>query len=349
MLLHQRFLFVFLCSLSVLTLHAQSDRTPAEERLSTVDQWFYYLAVNENLDTILEQVAASDYDLVVIDPVVTEIYSTDHDMAASVAMLHDAGKIVVAYIDIGQAEDYRTYWQSDWGIGSPKWIVGDDPDGWEGNYPVAYWYDEWQAVWFDEQDGILPLLLELGFDGVYLDWIEAYSDPYVIELGESDGVDTVQEMVWFIEDISAFIKADDPQRVVIGQNASELAEIYPDYLATIDAIAQEQVWFDGGAETIAGDCPLPRMIDDIESAAYVDSLTDECRWLYENFEDSTLYMSSEEYLDWLLLAQEQGEIIFTVDYAVQPDNIAWVYQESRRYGFVPFVSNRPLDQFVPSQ
>ena len=49
----------------------------------------------------------------------------------------DHPKLVIAHIDIGEAEDYRTYWQPGWGIENPEWIAGHDPDDWEGNFPVA--------------------------------------------------------------------------------------------------------------------------------------------------------------------------------------------------------------------
>jgi endo-alpha-1,4-polygalactosaminidase (GH114 family) len=39
-------------------------------------------------------------------------------------------------------------------------------------------------------------------------------------------------------------------------------------------------------------------------------------------------------------------IIFTVDYALEPENVAWVYETLRALGFVPFVSNRALDRYV---
>lgn len=39
-------------------------------------------------------------------------------------------------------------------------------------------------------------------------------------------------------------------------------------------------------------------------------------------------------------------VIFTVDYALDPDNVAWVYETSRGLGFIPFVSNRQLDQYI---
>jgi cysteinyl-tRNA synthetase len=338
----RQLMLILLCSVMLThTVQAQTGR----ERLQEVKTWFYYIAIEEGIDEIFAQVIASDYDMVVIDPVVTEVYATDYDIASQISAMQATGKIVIAYIDIGQAEDYRTYWQTDWRVGNPDWIRGDDPDGWVGNYPVAYWYDEWQAIWFNDQDGIMPLLIDLDFDGVYLDWVEAYSDENVVAFAQAEGLDPIQEMVWFIEDIATYGRNARSDFIVIGQNAAELA-YNSDYVQVVDAIAQEQIWFDGGAEGIEGDCPLPATDADIDNEAYINSLSSECRDLYINYPESTLHVSSEGYLEDLHYAQEQGMPIFTVDYALQEANIALVYEWSRAQGFVPFVGNRPLNQYV---
>ncbi|MFN2189809.1 MAG: hypothetical protein ACK2T3_13675, partial [Candidatus Promineifilaceae bacterium] len=120
-----------------------------------------------------------------------------------------------------------------------------------------------------------------------------------------------------------------------------------DYIGTIDAIAQEQVWFDGGADNDPpGDCPLPRTESLVDSDEYEQSLSPRCLRQYDEFPDSTLHTSSEEYLYYLNLAHEQGLPIFTVDYAQEPENVQWVYAASRSLGFIPFVGNRALNQFV---
>jgi cysteinyl-tRNA synthetase len=254
-------------------------------------------------------------------------------------------KLVIAYIDIGEAEDYRTYWRDDWGVGNPEWIAGTDPDGWEGNFPVAFWHDEWRDIWLGD-DGYLQAIVDAGFDGIYLDWVEAYSDENVVELAAEDGVDPEQEMISWVADMAAFTRAQRPDFLVIGQNAAELAE-RDDYLGIVDAIAQEQVWFDGGADNDPpGDCPLPRTDAEVDSDDYVDSLSNPCRRYFQSDPNSPLHVSSEEYLGYLTLAQTKGEIILTVDYALQPENVAWVYDTSRGLGFVPFVGNRALDRYV---
>jgi endo-alpha-1,4-polygalactosaminidase (GH114 family) len=39
-------------------------------------------------------------------------------------------------------------------------------------------------------------------------------------------------------------------------------------------------------------------------------------------------------------------VFSTVDYALDPENVAWVYETSRELGFMPFVGNRALDRYV---
>jgi cysteinyl-tRNA synthetase, unknown class len=188
-------------------------------------------------------------------------------------------------------------------------------------------------------------LIDAGFDGIYLDWIEAYDDKAVIAAAEADGLDARQEMIWWVSDLADYGRERNQNFIVIAQNAAELAT-HADYVDAIDAIAQEQTWFDGGADNDPpGDCPLPENDSDIESKAYESSLTEACYDQYLEFPDSTLHVSSAWYIDNLLLAQSKGLTIFTIDYAVEEDNIEWVYETSRSYGFIPFVSNRWLNEF----
>jgi len=315
-------------------------------RLANVSHWLYLIDVNLDTDMV-ERMVDSEYDMVVLDFIPSEKENTDYPMGEVVARLHAAShpKLVMAYIDIGEAEEYRTYWEPGWWVGDPEWIAGEDPDGWEGNFPVAYWHDEWRQIWLGE-GGYLAAILDAGFDGIYLDWIEAYSDESVIAIAEDDGVDPQQEMIWWVQDMAEFCRGRRPGFFVIGQNGAELAED-DDYLTVVDAIAQEQVWFDGGADNDPpGDCPLPRTEAEVDTEGYRVSLSPRCRRYLDNDPNSPLHVSSEEYLGYLTLAGDKGAIIFTVDYALEPENVTWVYQTSRALGFVPFVSNRGLDRYV---
>lgn len=349
---HVTFLIIFLTLITSACYSDEEDNTElytSESSIPSLDEvthWLYYIDVNLEDDTV-DQILESTYDMVVIDYITSEEYNTDYPLAEVVEHMHTAEhpKLVIAYIDIGEAEEWRTYWQSSWEIGDPEWIIALDPDGWEGNYPVAYWWDEYREIWLGD-GGYLQGILDAGFDGVYLDWVEAYSDENVIAFAEDEGVDPVEEMIWWVTDIAEFGREQDSDFIVIAQNAAELAE-YDEYLEVIDAIAQEQVWFDGGADNDPpGDCPLPRTEEEVDTQAYYNSLSPVCQRQYDEFPESTLHVSSEWYLDYLTLAQRWGMVIFTVDYALDPDNIAWVYETSRSLGFIPFVSNRQLDQYL---
>jgi cysteinyl-tRNA synthetase len=323
-----------------------SPRDDAAPRLDDVETWFYLLDVDLE-DAMITDIGLSSYDMVVIDFIVSEANNTDYPIQEVVARLRSEGRprIVLAYVDIGQAEDFRAYWQPQWRPGDPEWIVGLDPDGWEGNYPVAFWYDEWRSVWLDD-GGLIEQIVQAGFDGVYLDWVEAYSDESVVAAADADGLDPRQEMIWWVGDIAERGRGLDPGFLVVAQNAAELVSD-DSYADVIDGLAQEQVWFDGAADNDPpGDCPLPRTDADVDSEEYVASLSPGCLAQYEEFPESTLHVSSEEYLRDLEVALQAGVPVFTVDYALDPANVAWVLETARSHGFVPFVGSRALDGFV---
>jgi endo-alpha-1,4-polygalactosaminidase (GH114 family) len=153
-------------------------------------------------------------------------------------------------------------------------------------------------------------------------------------------------MIWWVGDIAEFGRDINPGFLVIAQNAAELLES-GEYVEIIDAIAQEQVWYDGGAEDDPpGDCPLPRTEAEIDTETYRRSLSPGCRRQYDEYPESTLHVSSDEYLFYLQRAKTLGLPVFTVDYALDPENINWIYETSRGLGFIPFVGNRALDEFV---
>jgi cysteinyl-tRNA synthetase len=52
-------------------------------------------------------------------------------------------------------------------------MAEENPE-WEGNYKVKYWEKEWQDIIFGNEDSYLQKILDAGFDGVYLDIIDAF-------------------------------------------------------------------------------------------------------------------------------------------------------------------------------
>ena len=313
-----------------------------------INNWLYYLGFEPGTNTI-QKMIDSKYDLIVMEPINTDKGNLDFPVSQVVSDLHNAPhpKLVLAYIDIGEAEDWRTYWKSGWGIGNPSWIVADDPDGWEGNFPVAYWHPEWQKIWLDPSSGYIQKFIDAGFDGIYLDWIEAYSDENVESAANKAGVNSEAAMVEFVHRLSTYGKSRKSNFIVVAQNAAELVK-NDDYVDSIDALAQEQTWFDGSAENNPpGDCPLPALDSNVNTSAYFNSLSSACQQMYTEFPNSTLHVSSESYLKYLRMAQNKGLPVMTVDYAVVPSNVDKIYNRSNNEGFVPFVSERALAIYLP--
>jgi cysteinyl-tRNA synthetase len=304
--------------------------------LSEVRYWAYQIQGIEN-DGAVDALVDSHYDLLVLEPTRSDRDNADFDTANMVERLHassssyaDRGKLVIAYVDIGEAEDWRYYWLPSWvaptdgQVGDPDFLIRLDPDGWEGNYPVAFWDDRWKDIIIYDDNSMLNQVLDDGFDGIYMDWVEAYSDELVAAAAESADVDPVEEMVEFIREIRAYAQARNPNFLIIPQNASELAELHPDYLSLIDAIGQEQIYFDGDADTInadenSGDVRVPATGDGYSTQFYEETL--------------------EPFLD-------AGKVVLSVDYAQQPDNVTEAYSRATAQGYIPYVTLRALIQLT---
>ncbi len=209
----------FLCGILFIALtnvHGQGE----------ISSWGYQLQ-NANLSELRE----SPFDLLVID------YSKDGSNESvwdigDILSLKGNGKTILSYISIGEAEDYRYYWNDSWTTNPPEWLDGENPD-WPGNYKVEYWNDEWQQIILD----YLSIIQSLGFDGAYLDIIDAY------EYYEGKGIDDAAErMVNWVQRIADFTRETDPDFLIIPQNGEGLLE-FVEYRSVIDGIGIEDLFF----------------------------------------------------------------------------------------------------------
>jgi cysteinyl-tRNA synthetase len=124
-------------------------------------------------DEMLAAIAETDYDLVVMDLFFNDAALTADDLAAIREKGGGGMRLLVAYMSIGEAETYRWYWQPEWKDEPPEWLENENPD-WPGNYKVRYWMPGWQEVIAGGGESYLARILAAGFDGVYLDIIDAF-------------------------------------------------------------------------------------------------------------------------------------------------------------------------------
>lgn len=116
----------------------------------------------------------TSYDVLLIDPFFDGTVPLTGGDVASLKMKAGGGsRLVIAYMSIGEAEDYRYYWRGEWATDPPEWLEEENPN-WPGNYKVRYWDERWQAIIIGGDGSYLKRILDAGFDGVYLDIIDAF-------------------------------------------------------------------------------------------------------------------------------------------------------------------------------
>lgn len=138
---------------------------------------FLYMINPENYpsrEAMLEDLKSTNYDILIIDLFDNEgLPLTSDDIRELKQKSSGGSRLVIAYMSIGEAEDYRFYWQEEWNHDSPEWIDSVNPE-WEGNYKVEYWNSSWQEIIYGETNSYLDFIIKADFNGVYLDIIDAF-------------------------------------------------------------------------------------------------------------------------------------------------------------------------------
>ncbi len=199
----------------------------------------------------IQKLAASGRDWIVLDAYFSGTAPwTQADLNA--IRIARPGRKIIAYLSIGEAENYRPYWQNAWvkngalTAAAPAWLLAENPD-WPGNFKVKYWAADWQAI-------MLPAIasaMASGFDGVYLDIVDGF------ETFEQDGKEFIndranpetkqsyrRDMVDWMKAIASRTRAKNPAALVIPQNGSQLVA-HADFLETISGIGIEDLFTNG--------------------------------------------------------------------------------------------------------
>lgn len=138
---------------------------------------FLYLINPDNFSSktaFINAVTATNYDLLIMDLFFDEhTVFTSSEIAQIKSKANGGKRLVLSYMSIGEAEDYRYYWQSSWNADPPSWLDSEN-EYWEGNYKVKYWDAEWQNIIYGNDNSYLKKILNANFDGVYLDIIDAF-------------------------------------------------------------------------------------------------------------------------------------------------------------------------------
>ncbi len=274
--------------------------------------WLYVLTGYDKPGA-LEKITAAPSGFLVVDSFKSSPESPFTQ--AEVSALKAKHGTVLAYISIGEAERYRPYWQEEWDSNRPAWMGRDNPV-W-GSPKVKYWDPAWQQIVFES----LGRITAQGFDGAYLDIVDAYeywSDPLN---GEDEVVakdEAAASMIAFMSEIRKRARQNNSAFLVFPQNAPELVG-YPGYLDAMDGIGKESTWHEG--------------YNELSDAASRSS--------------PIAGAETAEVVGYLKQIRQAGKTVLVVDYFApsQQKEAAKFAEAARANGFIPYASDaRALDR-----
>lgn len=250
----------------------------------------------------VDKIGETKYDLLILD-----IAAAGYSPERIEDLKHSPGgeKIILCYMSIGEAEDYRRYWQREWYQAPPPWLDERNPV-WLDNYTVRYWDPGWQAIVFGSPEAYLDEILELGFDGVYLDKVDTYE--YYEERGRETAA---REMTDFVISLGNYARQRRPGFGIFPQNAEELGLLFEDYMEVVTGIGVESLYYGYPRDNE----PTPPQL-----TAQRESVLD--RYV------------------------EAGKLVLTTDYTQRREQIDDAYTRAQGRGYVPFATVRSLGRLV---
>lgn len=139
-------------------------------------QNFLYLINADDFDTkkeLIDKVAETNFDLILIDLYYLSFPYTQSELQNLQTKKNGGKRLVICYLNIGAAENWRNYWQPEWKKGNPKWLK-KEYKGYDNEIYVEFWEPKWQKIMFGNENSYLKKIIDAGFDGVFLDNVEAY-------------------------------------------------------------------------------------------------------------------------------------------------------------------------------
>jgi len=213
----------------------------------------------------IQEIEESGFPLAVFD------YSKDGSdlmkySSAEIRELINDTIIPIAYMSIGEAENYRFYWDHEWVEAldqnsftdkAPEWLAHSNPN-WVGNYKVRYWYPDWRDNYIRPY---LDKIISQGFKGLYLDIIDAFyywydpanygEEPKETQL-DGDPVNNKElacermiELVIWIADYCRSNSQHGADFLIFPQNGETILDFDYDglYMNAINGVGAESIWY----------------------------------------------------------------------------------------------------------
>jgi cysteinyl-tRNA synthetase, unknown class len=139
-------------------------------------QNYLYLINTDNFSSkqaMIDAIAATNFDVVLIDKDFNEEALTSAELTPLKTKANGGKRLLISYINVGAAENWRYYWKKKWNTIHPCWMK-KKYEGYKDERWVKYWDNEWKDIIYGNDDSYMKKILDAGFDGAYLDNVEAY-------------------------------------------------------------------------------------------------------------------------------------------------------------------------------
>lgn len=143
--------------------------------LSMIRNYLYLIGANQfsSKQVMIQALAKTNYDLIIMDLFFDDSSFSKAEVNQLKRKANGGRRLLVSYISIGSAEKYRYYFKNGWGLHHPLWLRRKY-DGYKDEYWVKFWNPDWQNIIYGNENSYIKRILDAGFDGAYLDNVEAY-------------------------------------------------------------------------------------------------------------------------------------------------------------------------------
>ena len=121
----------------------------------------------------IKAIQATNYDMITIDLFYNEKSLTAEDVAKLKTKANGGKRLIISYVNIGAAENWRYYWKRNWQLNDPVWLKKKYA-GYDDEFYVQYWHEDWKKIIYGNPDSYVKKIIDAGFDGAFLDNVEAY-------------------------------------------------------------------------------------------------------------------------------------------------------------------------------
>lgn len=214
-----------------------------------------------------------------------------------VKILRNEHKKMISYMSIGEAEEYRFYYPT-----MPKDLKGPSNPDFPNNFTVNYWEPRWQEIFLSKKDGYLKRIMDAGFDGVFMDIIDAFE-----RFPDKDL--KAEQMADFIIRISQEAKARNKDFIIILQNGLHIRRHLKNPERLIPAI---------------------------------DGVNAESGFFYGTKESDNSYSANASLLEDVKFYQDHGKFVLSLEYLRTPSLVEQYFSFSKSHGLIPVAAERNL-------